>query len=401
MPYYKCTLINEKGDIHVKEIFAKNRRELIQNNSGREEKIISVKRSLSDLLNTSIQISSKIKNSDFILFNQKLVILLRSGTSFIKALQVIISEMNSSPFKTILVKAESDIRNGVSISEAFNSPNIPFLKIYKASLLAGEKSGNLIPILEKFNAYTEKITHLKRKTYSSLSYPIVLFVFMVSMVFIVMTFVIPSFAGFYKSFDSDLPGITLFFIKVSESLQLHYPYIFAGIAVIYLLIKLIEKYTSIIIIHWLILKIPFIGKIIMQNALAVFSRTLAILISGGIPIPESSRYAIDVFTNRYIYSKFKNIPQKIEDGNILSDTIREIDIVPGIMKEVVQIGDSSGNLSEILNKNADFIETTIDTRINAFISLIEPIMIVLLGTVVTFMLISIYLPIFNSMRVIQ
>jgi type IV pilus assembly protein PilC len=139
----------------------------------------------------------------------------------------------------------------------------------------------------------------------------------------------------------------------------------------------------------------------MQNSLAVFSRTLSILISGGIPIPESSKYAIEVFSNKYIYMKFKDIPEKIMAGNILSKTIKEIDIVPGIMKEVVQIGDSSGNLSEILNKNADFFESTIDTKINSFISLIEPIMIVILGGVVTFMLISIYLPIFNSMRVIQ
>lgn len=401
MPYFKCTLINEKGDINIKKIYAKNRFELNESYSNRDEKIVSIRRAYSDLLNTSIQFNSKIKNSDFILFNQKLVILLRSGTSFIKALQVIITEMNSSPFKEILIKAETEIKNGESISNAFNSPNIPFIKIYKASLLAGEKSGNLIPILEKFNSYTEKITNLKRKTYSSLSYPIVLFVFMISMVFIVMTFVIPSFAGFYKSFDSKLPGITLFFIDVSNILKDNYIYLFLFIFGLYLLIKIIEKYTKMIILHRLILSIPIIGDIILQNALAVFSRTLSILISGGIPIPESSTYAIEVFSNKYIHSKFKHIPKNISDGNLLSDTIKEIDLVPGIMKEVVQIGDSSGNLSEILNKNADFFETTIDTKINSFISLIEPVMIVILGSVVTFMLISIYLPIFNSMRVIQ
>ncbi len=401
MPYYKCTLINDKGDINIKLLYSKSKNELIKNYSGRDERIISIRRSFSDFLNTSIQLNAKIKTSEFILFNQKLVILLRSGTSFIKALQVILSEMASSAFKEVLIKAESDITNGVSISDAFNSPNIPFIKIYKASLLAGEKSGNLIPILEKFNIYTEKITTLKRKTYSSLSYPIVLFVFMIAMVFIVMTFVIPSFAGFYNSFDSKLPGITLFFIKVSEILQANYIYFFILVTGFYFCIKILEKYTKLIIFHRAILMIPFIGDIILQNALAVFSRTLAILISGGIPIPESSKYAIDVFSNKYIHSKFKDVPGKITEGNLLSATIREIDLVPGIMKEVVQIGDSSGNLSEILNKNADFFETTIDTKINSFISLIEPIMIVILGSVVTFMLISIYLPIFNTMRVIQ
>jgi len=401
MPYYKCILINESGDINTKVLYAKNKKNLEKNYLGKDERILSLKRSYSDLLNTSVQLSSKVKNSEFILFNQKLVILLRSGTSFIKALQVILAEMNSSAFKEILIKVESDITNGESISNAFNSPNIPFIKIYKASLLAGEKSGNLIPILEKFNSYTEKITNLKRKTYSSLSYPIVLFVFMVAMIFVVMTFVIPSFSGFYESFNANLPDITLFFIKVSNIMQENYMLFFLFMFLFYSLIKIIEKYTKYIIIHRFILSIPFIGDIILQNALAVFSRTLSILISGGIPIPESSKYAIEVFSNKYIYSKFKDIPNKIIEGNLLSHTIKEIDIVPGIMKEVVQIGDSSGNLSEILNKNADFFESAIDSKINSFISLIEPIMIIVLGSVVTFMLISIYLPIFNSMRVIQ
>jgi len=401
MPYYKCSLINDRGEFSSKIIFAKNKKDLENNYKEKDEKIISVKRSFSDLLNTSIQLSTKIKHSQFILFNQKLVILLRSGVSFIKAIQVIISEMNSSPFKEVLIKVENEISNGVSISEAFNNPHIPFLKIYKASLLAGEKSGNLIPILEKFNLYTEKITSLKRKTYSSLSYPIILFVFMITMVFVVMAFVIPSFAKFYSSFNSKLPGITLFFIDISKFLKTNFIYIFVSVFLLYIMIKIVEKYSDIIVFHRLVLLIPFIGDIILKNSLAVFSRTLSILISGGIPIPESSKYSIEVFSNKYIFSKFKDVPKKIGDGNLLSDTVKEIKLVPNIMKEVIIIGDSSGNLSEILDKNADFFETTIDTRINSFISLIEPIMIVILGAVVTFMLISIYLPIFNSMRIIQ
>ena len=270
MPYYKCTLINDKGDINTKVLYAKNKKELNEKYSGKDERIISVRRSFSDILNSSIQLSAKIKSSEFILFNQKLVILLRSGTSFIKALQVILSEMNSSAFKEILIKAESDITNGESISNAFNSQNIPFLKIYKASLLAGEKSGNLIPILEKFNTYTEKITKLKRKTYSSLSYPIVLFVFMISMVFIVMTFVIPSFSGFYESFNAKLPGITLFFIKVSEILEANYLYFFMLVTGLFIVLKMIEKYTNIIIFHRIILLIPFIGDILSGHNLLTY-----------------------------------------------------------------------------------------------------------------------------------
>jgi len=224
---------------------------------------------------------------------------------------------------------------------------------------------------------------------------------MISMVFVVMTFVIPSFAGFYESFNSELPDITLFFIKISKIMKTYYLQFILILFVLYFIVKLIERHSKHIIIHRIIISLPFIGNIILQNSLAVFSRTLSILISGGIPIPESSKYAIDIFTNKYIHSKFADVPKKITDGNLLSQTIKEINIVPGIMKEVVQIGDSSGNLSEILDKNADFFESTIDSKINSFISLIEPVMIIVLGSVVTFMLISIYLPIFNSMRVIQ
>ena len=142
------------------------------------------------------------------MFNQKLIILLKAGVSFVKALTIIIKNHRPCALKDILIKAENDINNGVSISKAFSYSQIPFQKIYTASLYSGEKSGQINSILEKYNAYLDKISTFRRKMISSLSYPVVLLTFMISIVFLVITFAIPKFADFYTSFDAQLPVVT-------------------------------------------------------------------------------------------------------------------------------------------------------------------------------------------------
>jgi type IV pilus assembly protein PilC len=158
---------------------------------------------------------------------------------------------------------------------------------------------------------------------------------------------------------------------------------------------------NIAIIDFLKFKIPFIGSIIVENAMAIFSRTLSILISGGIPVPESTAIAVETFSNRYFYINVRDVPSKIKEGNLLSDVLGEVDFIPGMMVEVIRVGESSGNLPEVLNKNGDYYENAINLKVNTIISLIEPVLIIFLGMVIAFMLISVYLPIFQTVQVVR
>lgn len=402
MSYYKCIFVNENGNFSNKIIFADNKNDLRSRFQNGDKKLIKVRRLYFKGFSTFKLFSKRVKYSQFLLFNQKLVVLLKSGTSFINALRIIIANMKKSNFKEILLKVESDIENGIQISDAFYSSELPFHKIYRASMLAGEKSGAIESIIEKFNIYLEKINNIKRKTISSLSYPVFLFIFMILIIFVIMIFVIPRFSSFFESFESKLPAITLIFVSISNWLKGNILSVLLVLLFLYFSLKRIEKFNKrIIIFDYLKLKIPFLGKIILQNSMAVFSRTLSILISGGIPIPEATEIAIETFSNKYLFSQVKDVPEKIKEGNLLSDVFKDIGIIPGLMIEIIRVGESSGNLKDVLDKNADFFESLIDNKINSLVSIIEPIIIVVLGLVVGFMLISIYLPIFQTVKVVR
>ena len=402
MPYFKCTFVNEKGHFNRRILFGESRNELKEAYKNADEKLFTIKKLYMHNARLFKLFSKKIKYSEFLLFNQKLITLLRSGVSFIKALGIIIKNSKEGNLKEILIKIEADIKNGIQISDAFSSNLIPFQRIYRASLLAGEMSGNLEAILEKFNQYLDKIATLRRKILSGLSYPVILLTFMVLMVLVILIYAIPKFSSFYASFESQLPSTTLMLLSLAGFLKENFLTIIFILALIYFLGKVIERQNEkIVIMDYLKIKTPFMGRMILENALAVFLRTLSVLISGGIPVPEATAIAVETFSNRYFYLKIKDIPERIKGGNVLSDVLEDVDFIPDMMTEIIRVGESSGNLIDVLDKNAEYYENSIDLKINSMTSLIEPILIIILGLVVAFMLMSVYLPIFQSIRVVH
>lgn len=402
MPYFKCTFVDDKGKYSRRVLFADSKEELRNNYTNADEKLLKLRKAwIHDKSNIRF-FSKKIKYFDFLLFNQKMITLLKSGVSFVKGLEIILRNLNRGTLKEVLTRTDNDIKNGVQISDAFASNQIPFQKIYSASLLAGERSGNLEGILQRFNSYLDKVANLRRKVMSSLSYPVILFLVMVAMVLIILIYAIPKFASFYEDFDAELPQMTQFFVAMGQWLQRHFSLIVIVIAGIYLGVKILERMNPhIIIMDRLKLKIPFIGKIMVENAITVFSRTLAILVSGGIPVPEAAQIAVETFSNKYFAWQVRDVPAKIKEGNLLSDVLEDVEFIPGVLVEVTRVGESSGNLEDVLNENADAFENSIDAKVNALISLIEPILIVCMGIVIAFMLVSVYLPIFSTVDIVR
>jgi type IV pilus assembly protein PilC len=402
MPYYRCTLMDEQGHYHSREYYAENRGEAETALGSLEEKLVSVRRLWLRDFSLRKVFKKKIGHTEFLLFNQEMITLLKAGIPVIRALEIIIENTRIGVLREIVAKAAGNIRNGMQISEAFSSAQIPYHKIYKASLLAGEKSGHLEQVLERFNVYLGKISNLRRKTVSSLTYPVILLLFMISMVMVISIFVIPKFSAFFTNMDAQLPGITIFFIESTRYLQEN---IFALLAVLFLAyaaVRLIEHFNPrVILIDQAKTKIPFLGRIAYENAIAVFARTLAILISGGIPVPESADIAVEAFGNRFYHSQVRDVPEKIRQGNLLSAVLAEVPIMPRILVEMVRVGETSGNLMAVLDESADYYERSLDNRINALISLIEPVILIALGMVIAVMLISVYLPIFSSIRIVQ
>jgi len=403
MPYFNCVFVNDEGKYITRTIFAENKQELWRLYSGTDEKLLKINRFyLKKDLTIPKLIARKIRAFDFLLFNQKMITLLKSGLTFSKGLEIILKSTQKGTLREVLTRANTDINNGVQISDAFSSSQIPFQKIYSASLLAGERSGQLASILAQFNTYLEKIANMRRRVFSSLAYPVVLFTVMIAMVFIILVYAIPKFSAFYQDFDRELPGTTQFFVSVGQFLQNNIFLILGITMAAYASIKLIERLKPhLVILDRLKLKIPFIGKVIVENAITVFSRTLAILVFGGIPVPESTEIAVGTFTNKYFIKQTEDLPANIREGNLLSDSLAEVDFIPNVLVEVIRVGETSGNLVVVLNENADSFENAIDAKVNSLISLIEPILIVCMGVVIGFMLISVYLPIFSTVDVVR
>ena len=403
MPYYDCTFVNDQGKYSRRTIFADSKEELKHIYSSSDVKLLKIRKFfLKKDISLSGFFAKKIKYFDFLLFNQKIITLLKSGVSFIKGLEIILNSIKRGTLKEVLARADTDIKNGIQISDAFSSNQIPFQKIYSASLLAGERSGHLENILERFNIYLEKVANLRRKVISSLSYPVILFVVMIAMVLIILVYAIPKFTSFYEDFDADLPKLTQFFVSIGTFLKQNALLIVMIFLGIYMGIKLLERMNpKIIIFDRIKLKIPFIGNIIVENAITVFSRTLAILVSGGIPVPEATQIAVETFSNKYFIAQVKDIPEKIREGNLLSDVLAEVKFMPAVLVEVIRVGETSGNLVDVLNENADSFENSIDAKVNSLISMIEPILIVCMGVVIAFMLVSVYLPIFSTVDIVR
>ena len=219
MPYYRCTFVDEQGHYLDREHYAESKAEVRAALAGAAEKLIRVRHLWFKDFSLQRLFKRKIGYTEFLLFNQELIALLKAGIPMIRALEIIIENTRISNLREIISKAAGNIRNGMQISEAFSSVQIPFNKIYKASLLAGEKSGHLEQILEKFNIYLNKLTNLRRRIVGSLTYPVILILFMIAMVLVISIFVIPKFATFFEDMEAQLPSLTLLFIVFTQYLR--------------------------------------------------------------------------------------------------------------------------------------------------------------------------------------
>ncbi len=400
MPLYKCRLLNEKGELIVKDIFASSKEELIANHSQGSFKLLSASRSYKDI-NLNI-FNSKVSAFSFLIFNRQLMLMLRSGLSLHQALFSILENSDSGLLKDILKKINDDIAKGISPSVAMADKSFPMYKIYGAVVSAGELSGSLDKVLDDFNNYLAKVVSLKRKIVSSLAYPVILILSMIIMATIVLLMVIPQFKEFFAGFNAQLPYLSRMFIDFSIFCRQNFLWVFILFLSLYFTLRIIEnRRENFIFFHRIRLKIPVIGKMIKDNNLAVFSRTMSVLLSGGIPVPQALRTSIEIINNRYIIYVMSDMPEKINKGSSLSQVFSECKLIPSLMCSIVKTGEDTGKLEEVLDNNASFLEESLDMKIDMIVSLIEPIMIIVMGLVVCFMLLSVYLPIFSAVDVVR
>jgi type IV pilus assembly protein PilC len=339
----------------------------------------------------------KVKQEQFIVFNQQLVTLIRAGLPILTALELLTKRQSNPYFRSLLQNISDRIKGGELLSSAFEAQGV-FQRMYTTTLLAGEKSGNLEEVLNRYIGFQRMTISFTKKLKASLVYPALLVVLVTGMLIFMMTYVVPQFASLYEQVASNaqLPALTEFMLSVGQFAQ---RYFLAGVvavaAAIFLLWRWSRSDAGARAIDRLKLRLPLLGDIWLKYQVAIFSRTLSTLLSGGLPLVPALETAGSSMQSRYIADGINTAAGRVREGRSLSRSLEETRVFPGLAVEMIEVGESTGALPAMLTSTAEFYEEDVQTALAAAMSLIEPAILIVMGTVVAFVLISLYLPIFT------
>ena len=339
----------------------------------------------------------KIRQDQFIVFNQQLVTLIRAGLPILTALELLTKRQSNPYFKSLLQNITERIKGGQLLSSAFEAQGV-FDRMYTTTVLAGEKSGNLEEVLNRYIGFQRMTISFTKKLKASLVYPALLMVLVIGMLIFMMTYVVPQFATLYQAvaINAQLPALTQFMLSVGQLTQKYFALgaaVRVGIAV--LLWRWSRTESGIRAIDRFKLKLPLLGDIWLKYQVAMFSRTLSTLLSGGLPLVPALETAGSSMQSRYIADGVHKASGRVREGRSLSHSLEETRVFPGLAVEMIEVGESTGALPAMLTSTAEFYEEDVQTALSAAMSLIEPAILIVMGTVVAFVLISLYLPIFT------
>lgn len=345
--------------------------------------------------------SRKITRHEFLVFNQELATLLKAGMPLVQSLDILRSRLTNPMFKSVLDDVHEKVRSGTALSDAFLAHGDLFPSVYTASLMAGERSGNLDAVLRRFVAYSKTIDTVRSKTISAMVYPIILILLAVVLVGIIVVKVVPTFAEFYTSFNAELPLSTRIIVAISDFVRAQLLLILVAIggagAAFYAWLKQPGRGAQ--FDRW-VLSLPVIGSSFHKFSTSQLARTLATLLGGGIPLVNALEIASRSTGNRHMGKELEIIATRVREGQGFANTLLERQTVPDVAIKMIEVGESTGALTEMLNSLADFYDEEIDTEVARFVTLIEPAMLVFMGVVIAGVVLALYLPLFQLTSVI-
>lgn len=345
--------------------------------------------------------SKEVKTGPFLVFNQQFLTLIKAGLPILKSLDLLSRRQKNPHFKALLENVQQRVKSGELLSDAFAAQGT-VSKIYTTTVLAGERSGNLEEVLARFIAFQRLTLTFARKFKSSLIYPALLVSALTVMLTFLMTYVVPQFADLYSSLNAKLPGITLFMLGIGTGIRDYYYIILIALAAIVLgTMFWVRSRSGAKALDALRYRLPLVGPIWMKYQVAMFSRTLATLLSGGLPLVPSLETASQSINSFKISQTVEHAAKRVREGRSLSYSLEETKFFPDLAIEMIEVGESTGALPAMLNSVAEFFEEDVQTALAAALQLIEPVLLIFMACVVGFVLISLYLPIFSLGAQIQ
>ncbi|MGA9719047.1 MAG: type II secretion system F family protein [Acidobacteriaceae bacterium] len=337
----------------------------------------------------------KIKLEGFLIFNQQFLTLIRAGVPILPALEMLSKSQKNLAFRAQLEGVTQRIRTGQSPSEAFESQG-GFPAIYTTTLLAGERSGHLEDVLARYLNFQRISLTFRKKLQASMFYPALLVVMVLSMFTFLITFVVPRFGQLYDQIGGHLPPLTMFLLALGRNFQAYILYAIPAIALLaYGLWRWGRTESGGDRIDRIRLKMPIFGTIWVKYQVAQFSRTLSTLLEGGMPPVSSLETAARSIASRIIAKAVRTSVTRVREGKSLSQSLTQTKVFPDLATSMIEVGESTGALPQMLNSVAEFFEEDVQTALTAALSLIEPIILIVMGIVVVTIMIALYLPIFS------
>ena len=398
MPEYIARVGTTDGVVMERTFTAESEQALRNDLQGREYLVFDVRRKGGwlDAL-PGFGAARAVRMKEFLLFNQELAALIKAGLPIIASLEILIERRKNQTFKKALLDVRDKVRGGASLSEAFQAQGEMFPGIYAATLASGERSGEIANVLLRYIAYQKTMMGLKRKVTSALIYPAILFVLMIGLIAILITWVVPKFTEFYKDFGADLPLLTRLLIGVSGFVTQNVLFLIVGVAVGIGAFRLwLQTPAGKLARDRFLVRVPIIGPVFHRFAVSRFTRTLGTLIAGGIPAVTALDMSARAVGNREFEKRLLDVERKVREGSSLWESLEATGLFNDIALEMTRVGESTGSLADMLANVSDFYDEEIETRIATIMVFIEPIMLVVMGSFVVLIMLAIYLPLLRS-----
>jgi type IV pilus assembly protein PilC len=342
--------------------------------------------------------SQRISIQSLLIHNQEMAALLRSGLPVLQTLELVEERQRDPLFRQTLTEVRQRVRAGESLSDAIAGFGDLFPPLYAPTLKAGERSGDLETVIRRFIRYQRLMMEARKRVVSALVYPMVLVGLSIGLIAIMTIYVVPKFREFFSGLDAELPLLTRMTMGLSSFVSDNFLVLAVGLALAVLAVLQWQRTAAgaAAIDRWK-LRLPLIGSVFHRTALSEFCRSLATLLSGGLPVVSALDVSVASVGNVFVRRKLRSLIDRVREGTALNVALDETGIVPELAVDLVKVGETTGSLDEMLNSISGFFDEEVETRMQRLLSLIEPVMLVLMGGIVAILLVSIYLPLFGLM----
>ena len=364
-------------------------------------KSITVKKKPKDLSEYLPFLKGKVKEKDIVVFSRIFSTMINAGLPLIQCLELLAQQEQNKVFKKIITTIKEDIEGGSTLCDALKKYPKVFDDLFVNLVAAGESGGILDVILNRLSSYMEKAAKLKSKVKGAMTYPASVLVISVAVVSLLLLKVIPTFQKMFEGMGGQLPGPTQFLVDASQFMQDYFMFMIGGVvAVGFAFKKYYQTEKGTLVIDALILKSPVFGPLLKKVAVSKFTRTLATMMTSGVPILEGLNIVSRTAGNKIIENAIQKTRQSISEGRTIAEPLAETNIFPSMVVQMIAVGEATGALDAMLAKIADFYDDEVDAAVDAMTALLEPFMMVFLGGVVGGMIIAMYLPIFKMASVV-